>query len=87
MLDEMLGRLNTSANIVGTMYAFSLKKSRAICISKSKQQQKYRQQVLKLQKIASQREEEWLKYKAIQGKYLCNGCISGSQVLFSIISL
>jgi len=32
MLDEMLGRLNTSANIVGIAHALSLNKSRAICI-------------------------------------------------------
>ena len=32
MLDEMLGRLSTSGNIVGIAHAFSLKQSRAICI-------------------------------------------------------
>ena len=32
MLDDMLGRLHTSANIVGISHACSLKKSRDICI-------------------------------------------------------
>jgi len=32
MLDEMLGRLTTSANILGIAHTFSLKKLRAICI-------------------------------------------------------
>ena len=32
MFDEMLGRLSTSANIVGTEHAFSLKNLLAVCI-------------------------------------------------------